>query len=225
MLDIICTCNDVEELILQDEMVTNSQLVDYDFYFITNNEDSELINSVNSKISNPIYILPENLGKHLGAFSMACSSISLLENSYVLHYHADMVFEDINLIKGMLEDFIKSGKKIAGIPRQWVFDKEGNFIDNKSIPFRSEFFFMKRDLYEDVFKMEKYWLYEWECLMNNHPSLDFEPIIYAALKLNGIDFNNDIYYLEDVKQMKELLGDEIVYYNYTFPKTKIYRKQ
>jgi hypothetical protein len=224
MLDIICTCNDVEELILQNEMVTNSKL-NYTFNFLTNNEDEELIKNIKSNINNIIFRLPVNLGKHLGAFSLASASKVLCNNPYVLHYHADMVFEDINLIKGMLEDFIKSGKKIAGIPRQWVFDNEGNFIDNKSIPFRSEFFFMERGLYENVFNMERYWIYERQCLKNKHTSLDFEPIIYASLELSGIDFNKDIYYLEDVKQMKELLGDEIVYYNHTFPKTKIYRKQ
>jgi len=224
MLDIICTCNDVEELILQNEMVTNSKLT-YTFNFLTNNEDEELIKNEKSNINNIIFRLPENLGKHLGAFSLAAASKVLCNNPYVLHYHADMVFEDINLIKGMLEDFIKSKKDIAGIPRQWVFDNNGNFIDNKSIPFRSEFFFMKRELYDKVFKMGEYWGYADHCLKNGHPSLNFEPIIYAALELNGIDFNQDIYYLEDVKQMRELLGDEIVYYNYTFPKTKIYRKQ
>lgn len=224
MLDIICTCHDVEELVLQNEMASNSKL-NYTFNFLTNNEDEELVKNVKTNINNVIYRLPVNLGKHLGAFSLASASKLLLKNPYVLHYHADMVFEEIDLIEEMLEDFIKSNKEIAGIPRQWVFDNGGNFIDNKSIPFRSEFFFMKRELYEKIFNMDRYFVYQWQCLRNNHPSQDFEPIMYAALQMNGIDFNKDIYYLEDVKQMRELLGDEVVYYNYTFPKTKIYRKQ
>ena len=141
-------------------------------------------------------------------------------NPDVFHYHADIKFHNLESLISSFKEFKKSNKKLGGIPRQWVFDNENKFIDNKSIPFRSECFFIKSDLYKQINNLNQY---RNKCIENGHPSLHFEPLIYAAAEINGVDFNKDIYYLEDVKQMKELHSNNVFYYDVKFHKTQIER--
>ena len=52
---------------------------------------------------------------------------------------------------------------------------------------------------------------------NGHPSKQFEPCFYAALKDNGIDFNKDILYMDSVHKLKYRFGDVPTYYNFFNP--------
>lgn len=222
MLDIIVTCYDAEEIKYQKKLLENNNLP-YKFHFITNFEDENKVNEIKQETKLDVYWLNQNPGKHLGALYLAYSGISLITQPYVLHYHADMIWEDINIISQLTDEFIQSNKKAAGIPRQWVFNDEGIFQDNKSLPFRSELFFITSDLYKNVFELSNYEQIKNKCLENNHPSLHFEPYIYAGLELNGVDFQTDIYYLEDIKRMKELYGNSLIYYNTIFEHTQVQR--
>lgn len=222
MLDIIITCYDTEEIKYQKKLLETSKLP-YKFYFINNFEDQDKINLIAKETQLDIYWIDINPGKHLGALYLAFSAIPLLSSPYVLHYHADMIWEDINIIDKLFKEFINSNKKIASIPRQWLFDDNGIFIDNKSLPFRSELFFITADLYKKVFNLHEYENIKNQCIKNNHPSLHFEPYIYAGLELNNFDFQNEIYYLEDIKKMKEKYGNTIFYYDVIFENTQVQR--
>jgi hypothetical protein len=222
MLDVVVTCYDVEEILLQHKIFKDLNLP-FNFHYITNNENKDRVDEIKQSTNLPLYWLDSNPGKHLGALYLASSAIDLISQPYVLHYHADMIFEEPLLIKDMLSSFIDSHKKVAGIPRQWVFNDDGVFQDNKSLPIRSELFFMESDLYKKVFDLNRYDEYRNKCILNNHPSLHFEPYIYAGLELNKVDFNVDFYYLEDVCDMRKMYGDSIIYYNTTFKQTKVKR--
>jgi hypothetical protein len=222
MLDVIVTCYDVEELITQYHIFKDVELP-YKFHYITNNENKERIKQIKEETNLSIYWLDNNPGKHMGALYLASAGRDLITQPFVLHYHADMIFEQPSLMKDMFEDFKNSNCKVGGIPRQWCFDNEGIFNDNKSLPYRSELFFMTSELYLEVFDLTNFEKYKQKCLENKHPSLHFEPYTYAGLELNKVDFLQEIYYLEEVKRMKELYGNAILYYDTTFEKTKIRR--
>ena len=53
-----------------------------------------------------------------------------------------------------------------------------------------------------------------DSVKNGHPSKQFEPCVYAALDRNGIDFDKDILYTDDVMKLKQRFGNEPVYYNF-----------
>jgi hypothetical protein len=222
MVDIVCTCYEIDEFKLQAKFFKDFKY-NYPVHFITNYENEDYIKTISQEIGININWLPYNPGKHLGAFALAASANELLTQEYVLHYHADMDFRDVNDIDWMIKEVIQSKAKVAGIPRHWLFDNNGKFIDNKSLPFRSEFFFITKDLYQKIFDVSQYDILSNECIKNNHPSLHFEPIIYSGLTLNGVDMNNEVHYLEDVKQLKSKYGDEIVYYNSRVDRTGMLR--
>lgn len=224
MLDIIVTCYDVEEIRYQKKLLKNSNLP-YNFYFITNFEDKGKVNLIKQETNLDIYWVDQNPGKHLGALYLAYSGISLINNPYILHYHADMIWEDINIISQLAEKFIHSNKKVSGIPRQWLFNDDGIFQDNKSLPFRSELFFISSDLYKKIFELTQYENIKNRYIYHHGNNLPphLEPYIYAGLELNGVDFQKDIYYLEDVKRMKTLYGNNILYYDITFENTRVQR--
>ena len=146
-------------------------------------------------------------------------------HKYVLHYHADIMFKDINKIEESLNRFIDSNKKLAGIPRQWQFDDEGIFIDTKSLPFRSEVFITTTSLYKKMFDFNRFEEYRLKSRQNGHPSLHFEPTVYAAAEVNGVDFSKDIFYLEDPLDMRKVYGNNIFYYDELFENTQIIRKK
>lgn len=222
MLDIVCTCYEVREFILQAEMFASFKHP-FNFHYITNFENESVVEEVARESGLSIQWLPINPGKHLGAFYLAASASPILSSKYTLHMHADMVFGDVEKLPQMFADFQKSKAKVGGIPRHWNFDEMGVFQDNKSLPFRSEYFFIETDLYTKVFDINQYAILSHRSIANGHPSLHFEPIIYAGLELNGVDFQKDVYYLENIQQMKQMYGNNFMYYNTTFPKTLISR--
>jgi len=221
-LDIICSCYEVEELKLQAKFYDKYKL-NYPYYFVNNFTDQNTVIKVNNEIKHPIYWVGPSPGKHLGAYTTAAMAGSLSTNENILHYHADMDFTDINDIETMFQEFIASGKSLAGIPRYWMFDNDGNLKDKTSLPVRSEFFFIKSSLYKKIFNLSNYNVISKKCIENGHPSLHFEPIITAGLELLGIDVSTDTHYLEDVKQMKSKYGDDIIYYETRFEKTGLLR--
>tara|TARA_R110002167_G_scaffold2537_7_gene12787 strand:- start:5983 stop:6639 length:657 start_codon:yes stop_codon:yes gene_type:complete len=216
MFDLICTFHNYKELERQVSIFKDSNLKPK---YICNWENKSDIDN----LENEVHWLNYNPDKHMGAYALATSASPLIENDYVFHYHADIKFHNLESLISSFKEFKKSNKKLGGIPRQWVFDNENKFIDNKSIPFRSECFFIKSDLYKQIFNINNLNQYRNKCIENGHPSLHFEPLIYAAAEINGVDFNKDIYYLEDVKQMKELHSNNVFYYDVKFHKTQIER--
>jgi hypothetical protein len=222
MIDIVCTCYNVNEFKAQAEFY-NKFNFNYPIHFITNFENEDQIKSISQEIGLNINWLQYNPGKHMGAFALASSANELLTQDYILHYHADMMFRDINDIDWMVKEFIQSNKKLAGIPRQWMFDSNYNLIDNKSLPIRSEFFFITRDLYSKIFNLDNYNIIANKCINNGHPSLHFEPLIYAGLELNKVGIAKEIHYLEDIKQLKDKYKNDLVYYNTMFERTGMLR--
>ena len=220
MLDLICTFYDYKELELQVNTFKNSQ---YNPIYICNWENEEDVLNESKRLNTPINWLDYNPNQHDGTFGLAASSIDLITNPYVLHYHADIQFNDISALSTCFDNFVSSNCKLGGIPRQWVFDNNGVFQDNKSLPFRSEVFFCESNLYKKIFDFNSFDLYREKSRSNNHPSLHFEPVVYAAAELHGVDFSKDIFYLEDPIQMKNKYGNKVFYYNETFETTKITR--
>jgi len=216
MFDLICTFHNYKELERQVSTFKDSKLKPK---YICNWENKDEIDSLKTDV----HWLNYNPNKHMGAYGLASSAIPLIENEYVFHYHADINFHCLKSLEESFKRFKESNKKLAGIPRQWVFNNENKFINNKSLPFRSECFFIKSDLYKQIFNFTNFNQFKNQCIQNGHPSLHFEPLIYAASEINGVDFNKDIYYLEDIKQMKELHGNNVFYYDVKFHKTQIER--
>lgn len=220
MLDLICTFYDYTELENQVKMFRGSK---YTPKYICNWENKKELKDFASSLNVKVNWLDYNPNQHDGTYGLAASANNLLTEKYVLHYHADIIFKDIEKIEESLIKFIESNKKLAGIPRQWQFDEEGIFTDNKSLPFRSEIFLTTSSLYKKMFDFERFEEYRVKSIQNGHPSLHFEPTIYAAAEINGVDFSKDIFYLEDPLSMKKLYGNKIFYYDELFEDTQIIR--
>lgn len=220
MLDLVCTFHNYKELKNQVEIFKDSK---YTPNYICNWENKKEAKEFASSLNINLNWLDYNPNQHDGTYGLAASANELLTNKYVLHYHADIIFKDISKIEESLNRFIDSNKKLAGIPRQWQFDDEGIFIDTKSLPFRSEVFITTTSLYKKMFDFNRFEEYRLKSRQNGHPSLHFEPTMYAAAEVNGVDFSKDIFYLEDPLDMRKVYGNNIFYYNELFENTQIIR--
>jgi hypothetical protein len=229
MLDMLCTFYDPTEIHKQVEMFDGLDKDKYKFYYVCNWENQSDVIEHSKKANVEIYWLDSNPSQHIGAHHLLVAGGKLLDNKYVVHYHADMIFNDIDKLEKMIKSFIDSKKDVASIPRQWCFDNNNKFIDNKSIPFRSEVFMMKTNLYKKVFDEDYISKRVQHALSNGHNSgpdaPHFEAVVYAGLELNNINFYKDIHYLISVEEMKKIFGNQIVYYNTVFGDTGIWRSK
>ena len=221
MLDLICTFYDINELQKQSEQLKD---ISWPVHYICNWEDKDAVKKVSKTCDVEVQWLDFNPGQHLGAFGLASASTIFTTSEYVLHFHADMIIDDIQKLEDIFEDFVKSGKPVGSIPRQWCFNSDNIFLNNKATPFRTEFFFMKSDIYKNIFNMDKYDDWLTLAIANGHPSKHFEAIIYAGLENSGVDCINDIHYFPTVKDLKTQFNNNIIYYNTKFGDTGIWRK-
>ena len=76
-----------------------------------------------------------------------------------------------------------------------------------------------------MFDFNRFEEYRLKSRQNGHPSLHFEPTVYAAAEVNGVDFSKDIFYLEDPLDMRKVYGNNIFYYDELFENTQIIRKK
>ena len=221
MLDLLCTFYDINELRKQTEQLKD---ISWPVHYVCNWEDKDTVKKVSKECGVEVNWLDFNPGQHLGAFGLASAASALVNSEYVLHYHADMMFDNITKLENIFDEFVKSNKPVGSIPRQWCFDSNNVFMNNKATPFRTELFFMKSDIYKHIFDMDKYEDWVTSAIANGHPSKHFEPIVYAGLEDSGVDCMNDVYYFPTVQELKAQLGDRGVYYNTKFGETEIWRK-
>lgn len=220
-LDLLCTFYDYTEL---GDQVSQFKDSHWPVHYICNWENPDDVKSEASKYNAEVNWLNFNPDQHLGTFGLASAASEFAKSDYVLHYHADMIFDDPSRLDSIFEDFVKSGKPVGSIPRQWCFNGDV-FVDNKSVPFRTELFFMKSEIYRSIFDMAKYDELRENAVRNGHASEHYEPIVYAGLEGLGINCTHDIHYFPTVKEMKHQLGNNIVYYNTKFGDTGIWRKK
>tara|TARA_R110002020_G_scaffold265040_4_gene479842 strand:+ start:414 stop:1127 length:714 start_codon:yes stop_codon:yes gene_type:complete len=217
MLGILVTSYLPYYYLYQDLLVSNLDKSKFKVIFATTHENDDFVKTISDNIKTPLYQLDQNPGKHDGTYYLVTSAMSEFDEcDYILHYHADNWFRDgVEMIEKTYDKIKKEGYKIASVPRQWLFDDNLKHND-KTIPFHFDFCMMESDLFRNIFKVEL--LDKWKNLsiINGHPSQQFEPCLYAGLVENGVDIDNDIYYTDSIKRLKERFGDEVVYYNFFF---------
>ena len=108
------------------------------------------------------------------------------------------------------------------MPRHWLFDSNGKYIDDKTVSFHYDFAILERELFQKCFNMDILDDLKMKAVKNGHPSKQFEPCFYAALKDNGIDFDDDILYMDSVQKLKGEFGDTPTYYNFFNPDSGIF---
>lgn len=228
-LDIVCTCYDVNEFKIQNEFYNKMKLnLDYKIHLITNCISESDVKKVSVEINKDIHHCKySNFNKHIGAFELAsyANHNNLISKDYVLHYHADVHFRDINIIEALLNEFVESNKKIAGIPRQWMYDDMLNLIDTKVSPIKTEFFIMTKTLYKSIFDIDVLDKLKRICIENGLGinGSHFEGILYSGFELNNIKIPDEIYYLENLGELKKYFGNLVFYYNILLKKTGIVR--
>jgi hypothetical protein len=217
MLGIVVTAYLPYYYLYQDLLVSSLDKSKFKVIFATTHEHHEFTEMIGKNIKTPLYYLDENPGKHDGTYSLVTSVMSEFEGcDYILHYHADNWFRDgTKMIEDIYDKVVKEGWKVASVPRQWLFDDNLKHND-KTIPFHFDFCMMRADLFRNIFKLEL--LDKWKRISigNGHPSQQLEPCLYAGLVENGVDIDNDIYYTDSIRGLKDRFGDEVVYYNFFF---------
>jgi len=217
MLGILVTSYLPHYYLYQDLLVSNLDKNKFKVIFTTTHENHDFIKNISSNIKTPLYYLDQNPGKHDGTYYLVSSAINEFDEcDYILHYHADNWFRDgTKMIEKTYEKLKNSKYKIGSIPRQWLFDENLNHND-KTIPFHFDFCMMQKELFTNIFKVEL--LNHWKelSIKNGHPSQQFEPCLYAGLVENSVDIDNDIYYTDSIKDLKERFGNNPVYYNFFF---------
>ena len=217
MLGIIVTSYLPYYYLYQDLLVSGLDKNNHQVIFATTHENQDFIKTISANIKTPLYYLDQNPGKHDGTYYLVTSVIPEFEDcDYILHYHADNWFRDgTKMIEETYNKVKKEGYKIAGVPRQWLFDENLKHND-KTIPFHFDFCMMKSELFRNIFKIELLDKWKKMSIKNGHPSQQFEPCLYAGLVENGVDIDNDIYYTDSIKRLKERFGNDVVYYNFFF---------
>jgi len=223
MLGIVVTAYNPYYFNFHNILLSDLDKDNYNPVFISTWENQNFINEIGSNINFPLYYLEENPGKHDGTFYMVASTIECFKNcDYVLHFHADNWFRDGSKIISDTYEYVKKHNiKIAGLPRQWLFD-ENLVVNDKTIPFHFDFCMMEIELFNNIFDVTKLNQYKQLSLENGHPSMEWEPCMYHALEMNGIDINKDIYYVDSIEDLKKEHGNDPVYYNFFFKKSGIF---
>jgi hypothetical protein len=217
MLGILVTSYLPYYYLYQDLLVSTLDKTKYKVIFATTHENHDFIRTIGNNIKTPLYHLDQNPGKHDGTYCLVTSTMSEFDDcDYILHYHADNWFRDgTKMIEDTYNHIKNTDYKIASVPRQWLFNENLKHND-KTIPFHFDFCMMKSELYRNIFKMELLEKWKQQSVINGHPSQQFEPCLYAGLIENNIDIDNDIYYTDSIKKLKNRFGNEVVYYNFFF---------
>lgn len=214
MLGILVTSHQPHFFLYHDLLLSSLNKNKFKSIFVCSNENHEFVETMGRNINTELHYLDSNPGHHDGVYALHSLASDLFDDcDYILHYHADVWF-DVKLIENIYEEIKLNNYKIASIPRQWLFDKNAKFIDNKTTPFHTFFTMYEINLFKKCFDMNILEDLKNDSVKNGHPSKQFEPCVYAALDRNGIDFDKDILYTDDVMKLKQRFGDKPVYYNF-----------
>ena len=214
MLGIVVTSYQPHFFLYQDLLLSNLDRNKFKPIFLCSHENHDFVNMIGENINTELQYLDVNPGHHDGVYVMNSLVADLFDDcEHVLHYHADIWFGQ-NLIEDTYDKLKKGGYKIASMPRHWLFDDNGKYIDDKTVSFHYDFAILEKDLFKKCFDMNILDDLKIKSVENGHPSKQFEPCFYVALKQNGIDFDNDILYIDDVMKLKKKFGNNPAYYNF-----------
>ena len=197
---------------------------EYKPIFVTTWEHEDFIATLADNINYPLYQLTPNPGKHDGTFYLVTSTKPHFEEcDYILHYHADNWFKDGSKIISDTYEYVKKHDiKVAGLPRHWLLNDDLTTTGDKTIPFHFDFCMMKSELFNNIFDEHKLEEYKDLSEENGHPSREWEPCMYHALEMNGVDIDKEIYYVDSVEKLRKEFGDIPAYYNFFCPDSGIF---
>jgi len=214
MLGIVVTSYQPHFFLYQDLLLSNLDRNKFKPIFLCSHENHDFVEMIGENINTELQYLDVNPGHHDGVYVMNSLVADLFDDcEHVLHYHADIWFGQ-NLIEDTYNKLKKGGYKIASMPRHWLFDDNGKYIDDKTVSFHYDFAILEKDLFKKCFDMNILDDLKMKSVENGHPSKQFEPCFYVALKQNGVDFDNDILYIDDVMKLKKKFGNNPAYYNF-----------
>ena len=214
MLGIVVTSYQPHFFLYQDLLLSNLDRTKYKPIFLCSHENHKFVEMIGENINTELKYLDVNPGHHDGVYVMNSLVSELFDDcDHILHYHADIWFGQ-NLIEDTYNNLKKGSYKIASMPRHWLFDDDGKYIDDKTVSFHYDFAILEKELFKKCFDMDILEDLKNKSVENGHPSKQFEPCFYAALKQNGIDFDKDILYIDDVMKLKNKFGNQPAYYNF-----------
>lgn len=226
----IVICSYDPKLFIYHYNISKTYDFDYKIIYACNNENKELINSVEKIINAKILITDNPKSYHDGAFILFSDALDtgLLDDcDYVLRCDGDQYFQNIDINKEVYAALLENKKKIAGIARQWLFD-DNTFEVKKDIiatPFHTPYHFVETTLAKRIFSTPN--LKHLKDKATNKKSYDankeihLEVAMYEGLLENDFDFNNDVYYIDHPEVLKKTFGNVPTYYNVLFPTSQI----
>lgn len=226
----IVICSYDPKLFIYHYNISKNYNFNYKIIYSCNNENKDLIKSVENIIGSPIFITDNPKSYHDGAFvlfSDVIDSKQLDDCDYILRCDADQYFQDININETVYNYLKNNPKKIAGIARQWLFD-DINFKVKKDIiatPFHTPYHFIETKLAKNIFSTSNLERLKQKALIkgshDGNKEIHLEVAMFEGLIDNNFDFNNDVYYFDDPKTLKNSFGNTPTYYNTVFPVSKI----
>ena len=220
MLGVLITTHRIDYILKQNEWLKGIN-EKHKVALVTTCQDVKAVDKVNKETFFPIYQVDQNPGHMDGVYiglSTPFEGGLFDECDYVLHFHGDVETPPDYIDLLYME--VKGKYNVGSQPRQWMFDRDGKFIDGKSVPFHTSFFIIETHLGKNIFKWGRLDEYKKVSIQNGHPDCHFETMMYAALSEYNFDYDKDLYHTDSILKLKSTYGDEPVYYNFTFPDSK-----
>ena len=220
MLGVLITTHRIDYILKQNEWLKGIN-EKHKVALVTTCQDVKAVDRVNKETFFPIYQVDQNPGHMDGVYiglSTPFEGGLFDECDYVLHFHGDVETPPDYIDLLYME--VKGKYNVGSQPRQWMFDRDGKFIDGKSVPFHTSFFIIETQLGKSIFKWGRLDEYKNMSIQNGHPDCHFETMMYAALSEYNFDYDKDLYHTDSILKLKSTYGDEPVYYNFTFPDSK-----
>ena len=220
MLGVLITTHRIEYIQKQNEWLEGSN-EEHKVALVTTCQDEMAVKHVNKETFFPIYQVDQNPGHMDGVYiglSTPFEGGLFDECDYVLHFLVEVETPPDYIVVLYME--VKGMYKVGSQPRQWMFDRDGKFIDGKSVPFHTSFFIIETQLGKNIFKWGRLDEYKKVSAQNGHPACHFETVMYAGLSEYNFDYDKDLYHTDSVLKLQSLYGTDPVYYNFTFPDSK-----
>lgn len=226
----IVVCSYDPRLFIYHYNISKTYKFDYKIIYSCNNENKDLIKSVEKIINNNIFITNNPKSYHDGAFVLFSDVIDSqqLDNcDYILRCDGDQYFQNTNINEITYNALLENHKKIAGISRQWLFN-DIDFKVKKDIiatPFHTPYYFIETNLAKKIFSTPKLdYLKEKAISKKSHDGnkeVHLEVAMFEGLLDNNFDFDNDVYYIDSPEILKKSFQNNPTYYNVTFPTSGI----
>jgi hypothetical protein len=226
----IVICSYDPRLFIYHYNLSKTYKFDYKIIYSCNHTDKELIKSVEDIIQTKIFITDNPKSYHDGAFVLFSDVLDtgeLDDCDYILRCDGDQYFQDTIINEKTYKHLLDNPVRIAGIARQWLFD-DNTLKVNKNIiatPFHTPYHFLETKLAKSIFKTANLeYLKEKAIAKKSHDGnkeVHLEVLMYEGLLDLNFDFDNDVYYIDDVRSLKSAFGNTPTYYNVTFPVSQI----